>query len=608
MPDPIQERMNALSAANLGLLRRVAELERRVSELEQSLGAAVAREAAAHDIAEAPSASLPPPPAPEQAPESAPPRPHPSIEAAEAAVGLNWVNRIGALTLVIGAAFFFKYAVDNEWIGPAGRILLGLLAGGLVCGYGFRVWVKGHSVFAQGVCAAGLALLYLSLWASYALYHLVPAAMAFVTMLAVTLLSAAFAWRFGAMAMAALGMVGGYFTPVLLASGEYRPWFFSSYMFMLNAGWLLVARRRGWRNLEWLAAAFTGLFGAEFFDRLTPADKGPAGAYSLLTQYAAFASSPVSWLVYAAQAVAGFGVAIAWEGRVWQTGGLMLALLCCGLWLASKRRLAPLPLVAWVAFTAAFVFVHDSLSRPLPVVALLALAAAGFLIAFGFTAARCFIRPGTPGRAELLMLVIPGLCFFLEGHQLLSVEHGAWRGLFAALLAAVYLGAGWWIWSRQPAETRDARPAAFCAGASLALVTAAIALQFAGFRITMLWAAEAAAVAWLAGRYDMRALRIPVALLSAFVLLRLAAIDAPAFRDPHALTLLSNPRFLTCLVSAAALGCSAWFIRRHALALAPYLAAHASLLFGLALENHSWILRTTPASEHGVRCSLEERS
>jgi uncharacterized membrane protein len=600
MPDPIRERMDALTSANLRMLRRLEALERRVAELE----GLPAEPAGERDPGPEP---VPPEPAPVEPPREPEQQPAPGFEpeparrqtglgAAEAAVGLNWVNRIGALTLVIGAAFFFKYAVDNEWIGPAGRILLGLLAGLLVSGYGLRSWLRGHSIFAQGVSAVGLALLYLTIWASYSLYKLVPALLAFPAMLAVTLLGAAFAWRFGAIAMAALGMVGGYSTPFLLSSGEYRPWFFSSYMFMLNAGWLILARNRGWVKLEWLAAAFTGLSGAAFFESLRADDQGPAGAFSLLTQYAVFAASPVPWLVYAAQLVAGFGLAVAWEDHVWQAGGLCLAVLASGLALTDRRKLSPLPLVSWSAFTAGFCILYAEYSRPVPAWPLLLVATIGFLIAFGYTALRMFNRPSAPGRFELLMLITPGLCYFLEGYALLSVEQGVWRGLFAAALAAVFLAAGWWLWRSQPGEARDRRPVVFCAGASLVLITAALALQFSGFRITMLWAAEAAALAWLASRYELPSLRIPVALLSAFLVFRLLAIDAPAFRDHEALRLLANLRFLTCAVSAAALACAALLLRKSWTALIPYLGAHAALLAGFGLENYSWVMRAVEPS------------
>jgi uncharacterized membrane protein len=110
----------------------------------------------------------------------------------------------------------------------------------------------------------------------------------------------------------------------------------------------------------------------------------------------------------------------------------------------------------------------------------------------------------------------------------------------------------------------------------------------------MLWAAEAAAIAWLASKYELPALRIPVVLLSGFVLIRLVAVDAAAFPSGAQLAPLANARFLACFVSAVALGAAAWFIRAHLFAIVPYLAAHAALFYGLVMENHSWVLRTTP--------------
>lgn len=603
MPDRYEERMDALATANLRILRRLDAIERRLSRLEAAAG----KSEEARPADDVPSQSeLPlmpeqlvaePPPLTVQ---SAAPRSS-SIDAAETAVGLNWINRIGALTLVIGAAFFFKYAVDNQWIGPTGRILLGLLAGALTCGYGFRSWRKGHSIFAQGISAAGLGMLYLSVWASYSLYHLVAAPLAFALMVAITLLSGAFAVRFAAAAMAALGMVGGYFTPMLLSSGEYRPWFFSTYMFMLNAGWLYLARRRGWRKLEPLAAAFTLLFGTGFLERLHAEDQGLVGTFCLGSQYAVFASSPLAWLVYLSQALAGAGGALAWDSRVGPAGVVLLAVLAAGLIVASRRQLRPLPLVAWAGFTAGIFLLYENHSRPVPMGSILLVATIGFLIVFDYTALRVSRNAGRIGRSELLLLVVPGLCYFLEGYHLLTANYAGWRGLFAAGVAATYLAAGWLVRQNQPDETRDPRPVLFCAGSALVLITAAIAIQFSGFRITMLWALEAAALAWLGSRYEISPLRIPVALLSAFVLLRLMIIDAPAFTDPHALSLLANPRFLTCLVSASALGCAAWWLRRAVFALAPYVCAHAAMLFGLALENHSWALRNIdPAGQRSA--------
>jgi hypothetical protein len=62
-------------------------------------------------------------------------------------MGLTWVNRVGVVTLVLGAAFFFKYAVESGWIGPLARVLIGAAAGLGALGIAERAW-RGHT----GIC------------------------------------------------------------------------------------------------------------------------------------------------------------------------------------------------------------------------------------------------------------------------------------------------------------------------------------------------------------------------------------------------------------------------------------------------------------------------
>ena len=47
----------------------------------------------------------------------------------ESRIGSHWLNRIGIAAVLIGVSYFLKYAFDNNWIGPAGRVTIGLLAG-----------------------------------------------------------------------------------------------------------------------------------------------------------------------------------------------------------------------------------------------------------------------------------------------------------------------------------------------------------------------------------------------------------------------------------------------------------------------------------------------
>ncbi len=90
----------------------------------------------------------------------------PVADNVETKAGLVWVNRIGAITVILSVAFGFKYAVDNEWIGPGGRVMLGLLAGAIALFAGDKLWQRSHRAFAQGITALGVAIFYLSFYAA----------------------------------------------------------------------------------------------------------------------------------------------------------------------------------------------------------------------------------------------------------------------------------------------------------------------------------------------------------------------------------------------------------------------------------------------------------
>src|SRR4029434_2756990 len=47
----------------------------------------------------------------------------------EVRIGATWLNWVGVFLVVVGAMFFLKYAYDNNWIGPAGRIAIAAIAG-----------------------------------------------------------------------------------------------------------------------------------------------------------------------------------------------------------------------------------------------------------------------------------------------------------------------------------------------------------------------------------------------------------------------------------------------------------------------------------------------
>src|SRR6185369_14756284 len=117
---------------------------------------------------------------------------------------------------------------------------------------------KGQRAYGQALAAAGAAFFYLSIWAAFGLYHVLPQSTALALMALTTAVAGFLAFRYDSPAVALFGLAGGYATPLLLG-GVDQPWFVLSYALLLTAGATAAARVRGWRWPEALAVLGTAV-------------------------------------------------------------------------------------------------------------------------------------------------------------------------------------------------------------------------------------------------------------------------------------------------------------------------------------------------------------
>lgn len=296
-----RKRVEALQQTVDALERRVAELSRREAAAARAAAAAPATAAAAPapPVTKAPAAvpmaappmpvvtsqpvtpparPVPPPPPPPRpvAPPAPAPEPSPSAPPApafdwESMLGVRGAAWLGGITLVIAAAFFAKWSIDQGFFSPTIRVALMLLAGTAAL-----VWAEvklrdGFQPTANAVAGAGVVTLYLAFYAAYGLYALLPLPVTFAAMALVTAVAAVIAVRHAALFTAVIGLVGGLATPLLLSSGVDRPVGFFSYLVVLAVGFLWVAERRQWPAITLLALAGTSLLELGWFsNRLAP--------------------------------------------------------------------------------------------------------------------------------------------------------------------------------------------------------------------------------------------------------------------------------------------------------------------------------------------------
>ena len=246
----------------LARTRQIGDLALRVQRLEAELARVSGRSAPT-----APTPTPPPRPVDPEIPvlevvpvaeeslpvaPSRPPGPAASVATvSDATLIENWIGQRGlgwaaVVLLFFSTAFFIKYAFDNDWIGPLGRVSIGLLAGVGLCLAGARYHTRDWRVFSQMLTAAGIVLIYLATFGAFAYYKLVGREAASVFLVILVAEMAALAVLYNAPSIALMAVIGGLLNPILLSTGldQYRSFFM--YLAVLNAGVVGLAVVRSW--------------------------------------------------------------------------------------------------------------------------------------------------------------------------------------------------------------------------------------------------------------------------------------------------------------------------------------------------------------------------
>jgi uncharacterized membrane protein len=203
-----------------------------------------------------------PPPAPQRP--AAPVRPDPVTTAVLAArdwlLGGNTVVRIGVVLLFIGLAFLARYAVENALVPPELRLAAIGAAGIALFVFGLRMRQRpGRAGYALTLQGAGIAVLYLTVFAAFRLYQFLPAGAAFAALGLVCLFSAVIALAQNALPLAFIGFAGGFAAPVLVSTGQGNHVALFGYYLMLGIAIALIAWIKAWRPLNLLG--FFATFG-----------------------------------------------------------------------------------------------------------------------------------------------------------------------------------------------------------------------------------------------------------------------------------------------------------------------------------------------------------
>ncbi len=215
--EPPNDAVAAAAAERRG--RAIAELAaaaagERAAKLAEATRAEAVRVASVPPPAEVASAPKPADEAPAARPDGDEQRP----TSLEEQLGVTWLTRAGAAAFLLGALFFFKHAVEKDWIGPGGRVALGAAVGIGLLGAAEIIRKTARDRFVHALAGIGLAVLFVTVWASSAFYTLAPRPVAFVLTGALAVFGAGLALRHKGQSIVILALVAAFLNPVLLAT------------------------------------------------------------------------------------------------------------------------------------------------------------------------------------------------------------------------------------------------------------------------------------------------------------------------------------------------------------------------------------------------------
>ncbi len=171
-------------------------------------------------------------------------------------IGENLLNKIGISVLVLGIAFFVKYAIDKNWIREWGRVAIGIGCGTLLIGIAHRL-KNNYRSFSSVLVGGGLAVFYFTIAFAFHQYKLIGQTPAFIIMIIITAFAVLLSLLYDKLEVAVLAAIGGFITPFLVSNGSGNYVILFTYLVTLNIGLLALSYFKKWPLINILSLFFT---------------------------------------------------------------------------------------------------------------------------------------------------------------------------------------------------------------------------------------------------------------------------------------------------------------------------------------------------------------
>jgi uncharacterized membrane protein len=190
---------------------------------------------------------------------------HPDLEKF---IGENLINKIGIAILVLAIGYFVKFAIDNDWVGPIGRVGIGIACGGILIAIAHRLR-NSYKAFSSVLVGGGLAVFYFTITLAFHQFHLFNQTASFIILIVITIFAVVLSLLYDKQELAVIALVGGFASPFMVSTGTANYDALFIYLLILNTGLLIIAYFKAWRVLNMVSFAFTVIVFASVLYTLT---------------------------------------------------------------------------------------------------------------------------------------------------------------------------------------------------------------------------------------------------------------------------------------------------------------------------------------------------
>lgn len=211
----------------------------------------------------------------------------------------RWLFGAGLALVLLGTAFFFNLAFSSGWVDPSHRIAGGLAGGTALIGASEFFWRRKRAVYANGLSGLGSAILFLSLYAGYAVFSLMSDLVAFGAMIVVTSALCVSAYRRSSLVLGFLGLAGAVGAPLLAGQTVIRYSEIAAYLAVVASGLLVLSAARRWYALELATAAALFVYSPFIVEWTLEPAHGVAHFEAAAAAFMLFAPFATIWFVRA---------------------------------------------------------------------------------------------------------------------------------------------------------------------------------------------------------------------------------------------------------------------------------------------------------------------